>query len=552
METIWYNAPILRDVCGRTRDNGPKKDVDRCTMHINNSWAIAIPIGNGTKIRGLRAHTIIADEFGSIDPDIYEVVIAGFGAVSADPIENVKKASKRKVLKKTGGWTKTDETKYLSDRGNQAILSGTCSYDFEHFATYWKRYKSIVESKGDTKKLAEIYGDDDIPEQFNWRDYSVIRIPYELVPAGFMDDKTIFRAKATMHTGTYGKEYGAIFPKDSTGFFRRKLIESCVTSEKKPVIINDVEHVFDAIVKGSSQYKYVYGIDPAASINNFSIVILEIHIDHIRIVYCWTTNMEDFRKRQRSGIIKDHDYYGFCARKVRSLMSLFPTENIAIDSQGGGLALAESLHDPDKMELTEHKLWPVVDSDKKQDTDRESGLHILHMCNFAKADWTAAANNDMRKDFEDKILIFPRFDGLSLALATDTDIREAEELNVTTIYDSLEDCIMEIEELKDELYTIVHTRTGSGVSGREKWDTPEVQIEGKKGRLQKDRYSSLVMANMIARETVRQRPPMQYDVVGGFAHNLQKFKGGKLYNGPDWFTKDGGDTDIYGVQVKRS
>ena len=41
---------------------------------------------------------------------------------------------------------------------------------------------------------------------------------------------------------------------------------------------------------------------------------------------------------------------------------------------------------------------------------------------------------------------------------------------------------MEIEELKDELATIVMTQTS--ISGRDKWDTPEIKMpNGKKGRL---------------------------------------------------------------------
>jgi len=63
METLWRNAPVLRSVCDS--NSGPRRDVDRCTMRINDSWAIAVPLGDGQKIRGLRAHTIIADEFGS-------------------------------------------------------------------------------------------------------------------------------------------------------------------------------------------------------------------------------------------------------------------------------------------------------------------------------------------------------------------------------------------------------------------------------------------------------------------------------------------------------
>ena len=96
MDTIWKNAPILRSVC--SDNSGPRRDVDRCTMRINDSWAMAVPLGDGSKIRGLRAHTIIADEFNSIPVDIYETVVAGFAAVSANPTYNVKEAAKRKML----------------------------------------------------------------------------------------------------------------------------------------------------------------------------------------------------------------------------------------------------------------------------------------------------------------------------------------------------------------------------------------------------------------------------------------------------------------------
>ena len=35
------------------------------------------------------------------------------------------------------------------------------------------------------------------------------------------------------------------------------------------------------------------------------------------------------------------------------------------------------------------------------------------MVQFAKADWTAQANHGLRKDMEDKRLLFPRFDNFS-------------------------------------------------------------------------------------------------------------------------------------------
>ena len=83
-------------------------------------------------------------------------------------------------------------------------------------------------------------------DNFNWDDYSVIRVPYELIPKGFMDDKQVARAKATIHSGIYNMEYAACFVNDSQGFFKRSLIESCVASDQAPVKIGDKEIVFDA------------------------------------------------------------------------------------------------------------------------------------------------------------------------------------------------------------------------------------------------------------------------------------------------------------------
>lgn len=541
METIWRNSPILRSIFSGNED-GVSKGNDRWTMRLGDSWALAIPMGDGSKIRGLRAHIIIADEFASISPDIYETVVAGFAAVSASPIQNVKEEARKKAMRDAGLWTDELEAVQIK-KGNQAIISGTADYSFKHFAEYWRRYKGIINSRGDKQKLKEIFGND-VPDDFNWKDYSIVRIPYELIPKGFMDDRQIARAKATIHTGIYNMEYAACFTEDSDGFFKRSLIESCVTSDTKEIILNDKPILFEPTVKGNPQLRYVYGIDPASEKDNFSIVILELHPDHTRIVYSWTTNRTNFKERQKTGLVGEHDFYGFCARKIRNLMKTFPCEIIAMDAQGGGVAVEEALHDPSKLEEGEILIWPTIDINKEKDTDDQPGLHILELCQFAKADWTAQANHGLRKDFEDKVLLFPRFDQLSLGLALDYEKQDILGANLDNIYDNLSDCILEIEELKNELTTIVMTQTSTGVGGRDKWDTPDIKLpNGKKGKLRKDRYSALVMANMIARQMNRQLASVNYDVIGANLRTMGE-KEGEMYKGPNWFTSNAND-DIY-------
>jgi hypothetical protein len=548
METMWRNSSILRSIFNGN-DDGPRRDVDRCTIRLGDSWAIAIPLGDGSKIRGLRAHIIIADEFASISPDIYETVVAGFAAVSASPIQNVKEQAKKKAMKDAGIWN-SDLEKLDLRMGNQAIISGTADYAFKHFASYWKRYKSIIESQGDKRILEDIFNGE-IPNNFNWKDYSVIRIPYELIPTGFMDDKQVSRAKATIHSGIYNMEYAACFTSDSDGFFRRSLIESCVTSDTKDIILPSVgKAIFDARIKGDHNKQYVYGIDPASEQDNFSIVILECYSDHSRVVYCWTTNRTNFKERQKTGLIEDHDFYCFCARKIRNLMKTFNPAKIGMDAQGGGVAIEEALHDPDKLKSGEKLVWPIVDYNKSKDTDSQPGLHVLEMVQFAKADWTAHANHGLRKDLEDKALLFPRFDNLTLGLAIEEEGRKIEEADLSPLYDTLSECILEIEELKNELTTIVMSHTSTGSGGRDRWDTPEVKsARGKKGRLRKDRYSALVIANMLARQINRALASPDYNMVGDNLKQLSTIKGKKdqeLYKGPEWFTAEANNGDIYG------
>ena len=530
METIWNNSPILRSMCDS--NSGPRRDVDRCVMRINNSRVTCLPLGDGQKIRGQRANDIISDEFASIPRDIFETVVAGFAAVSSDPIENVKKIAAKKKAKELGVEIKDEADETLDKKDNQIILSGTAYYDFNHFAEYWKKWKSIIRSQGKPNRLREIFGEDP-PKDFNWRDYSIIRVPYELLPEGFMDASQVARSKATVHAGIYQMEFGACFTRDSQGFFKRTLIESCVANDgsNDSTIIKDnkgEDIIFEASLRGDPNKKYIFGVDPASEVDNFSIVVLEINEDHRRIVHCWTTNREQHKQKVKSGFSSESDFYAYCARKIRDLMKIYPCVHIAMDAQGGGIAVMESLHDSDKLEDGEVAIWPVIDDDKPKDTDDHRGLHILEMCQFAKYEWLAEANHGLRKDFEDKAILFPRFDAITLGLSN------AEDGMKGRVFDTLEQCVMEIEDLKDELTMIQITQTATG---RDKWDTPETVIgTGKKGKQRKDRYSALIMANMAARTLARMPEASVYNFYGGFATMEKTDKKGDMYSGPNWFT----------------
>jgi len=560
MENLWVNGHIYRDLCGtgrgkNNREQGPSRSVDRFDMIVGDSVGFALPLGNGDKIRGQRANYTIADEFASIKEEIYQNVVRGFSSVAASPAQSVKDQARIRLMKQLGLWSEENEKEESRTlRANQNIISGTAYYSFNHFYKNWNSYRTIINSGGDTKKLEEFF-QGPIPAGFNWRDYSIIRIPVELLPIGFMDQKQISSAKATSTRANYMIEYGATFATDSEGFFKRSLIESCVVG-KPDGPLSDIN--FSASLVGEPGIEHVMAVDPASERDNFSVIILALHQNTRRIVYCWTTNRAAHREKLKRGITKEQNFYSYCARKIRDLAKLFPCREIAIDSQGGGISVEEALHDDSKLQSGEVAFWRTIDPDikKRKDSDDKPGKHILNMVNFADGKWVVEANHGLRKDMEDKVLLFPFFDSVSLGLAFEDDrdkgriVYDNSAGKDIQLYDTLEDCVMEIEELKDELASIVHTLTGGG---RDRWDTPDFkdQIRGSKTR--KDRYSSLLMANMTARQIQRTVTLQEYTALGGFSNTLSGRKGNKsMYIAPEWFNQGIKKVGNYGEAVRRT
>jgi hypothetical protein len=151
------------------------------------------------------------------------------------------------------------------------------------------------------------------------------------------------------------------------------------------------------------------------------------------------------------------------------------------------------------------------------------------VCNFSSAQWIAEANHGLRKDMEDKALLFPFFDTATLGLSLEEDKK------YNRVSDTLEDCVIEIEQLKDELALIVISQAQNG---RERWDTPDTK-SGKKNKLRKDRYSALLMANDAARKLSIERVSIKYDEDYyknvGFAQRHVGERGQDYYSGPQWF-----------------
>lgn len=500
-----------------------------------------------------QGHRFVANGFvqhNSVPEDIYQNVVRGFASVSADPASGVRHQARVRLLKKLGHWSEEDDkTEARVMRANQNVISGTAYYAFNHFYKTWKTYKAFIESCGDRKKLEAIF-DGPVPDGFDWRDFSIIRMPVDMLPKGFMDEKQISSAKATLSKSNYMIEFGASFATDSEGFFKRSLIDASVANHNSG-IVHDNEVIAFGVNLVGDDVQHIIAVDPASERDHFSVVVLALYPSHRRLVYCWTTNRKAHKERLKRGTIREQNFYAFCARKIRDLMVSFPNvQRLCIDSQGGGVTVEEALHDTEKIKEGEKPLWRIINPERPQDSDSKPGEHIVEMVNFVDIKWMVEANHGLRKDLEDKVLLFPAFDSAALGLAYEEDkvagriiLEDGEEIS---LFDTLEDAIVDIEELKDELSSIVHTATASG---RDRWDLPSVRLPGSKsGRQRKDRYSALLMANSAAREIQRSEPKREYMPVGGFANNI-KNSGGDLYIAPEWFLASTRGT--YGAAIGR-
>lgn len=511
MKSVWDKAPILQDIAGKGKDQGPRREQDRFQFKVGDSVAAFFPIGDGQKIRGIRANYVLIDEFASVPEEIVNVVVRGFAVVNQDVPLRIKNSYKKERLKRENLWSEEmEQIEGQTAQKNQIVYSGTASYSFNHFYKYFVRWRRIIASKGDPKVLDDIFGDDvALRDAFSWKDYCILRIPYTHIPKGMMDESIIADARASLTTAQFHCEYSAIFSVDSDGFYKRSILEAATTND--PIMINGKRVQFRPIREGSKDRRYVIGIDPAADQDNAAIVVLEIHEDHRRIVYCWTTNRKKYNNLKKfyagRGVEIEDDYYRYVASKIRELMSLFTTEHIIMDKNGGGIAIAEALGSRKGLIEGELPIYPIIDLDDPKHTDAEEGIHILELL-VPTNDINAEANHGMLKDFQDKVLLFPKFDVIELAKNIAIDLQNDNEI------DNYESLVDEIEELKNEITSIVQGSSSS--LGKETFDTPKVKGETvRKGYLRKDRYSALLYANYYARsKEKRELPQIKYIPVG--------------------------------------
>ena len=381
IEQLHNFSPIVQAATKRIYRPNDSREIT-----IGESTIKALPLGNGEKIRGVRATDIVCDEYASIPEEIFQVVVRGFAAVVSNPVEAARRIYMEDELIRKGVMKETERTHVT---GNKIIYAGTANYQFNHFYRLYCVHKAIIESKfiGSADEINQEFNlaDDEFPVegQLDYRDYAIIQIPYTGLPRGFMDEKQIIQARATMPKALFQMEYECMFPSDSDGFFKRILVNNATPG------FNGEARPFEIELKGDPDCEYVMGVDPARKTDNFSISILKMMPDGLgyRNVYCYSMNNKNWIHS---------------VKKLRELMTKFNIVRMAVDQGGGGTTVEDLLQNKELFNRGELPVWRYNDEEHA----RFDGLHILDMVNFSPA-WIREANYGLAADVEHKRILFP-------------------------------------------------------------------------------------------------------------------------------------------------
>jgi len=378
IERIWHQSPLLQQSTTRP----PVIGNDSCKLDFKNlpgqdrSTIRALPLADGSKIRGQRFHTIFCDETPHIPADVFSTVIRPMGATSLNPMKNVRiQLEKDRIaalgLPKAEEQGRLEELDHLMGQNQIAMFTSgyyAFNYVFKLYQIYSKRMHGIFE---DVPEI-EAEGFD------NPMDYATFQIPYGAIPKGFLDQRSLKQARTEMSPLHFRMEYEAAWIIDTGGFFHVEDVEGCRASKQGFLDYKMRE-------QGEPGKQYIISIDPARTSDAFAILVSEFDpMFGMKIAH-----VEQYFKAPTPKMV----------RRIFELTNLFNTIEVAIDKGGGGLQVADYLAEG----LGENT--PLYDMD--DETYRGlKGRHILKLVDFSSS-WIDNAHHGAYNMLQRRQILFP-------------------------------------------------------------------------------------------------------------------------------------------------
>ena len=352
------------------------KSNDEWLMEIGRSRIRALPLGDGSKLRGFRFHRIIIDEFLLMPERIYNEVIVPFLSVVENPTQREDLYNLETKLIDQGKMK--EEERYVWPN-NKLIMLSSASYKFEYMYKLYSQFQDLIENQTDNASRC------------------IMQFSYDCAPKQLYDQNLITQAKATMSQSQFEREFGALFTDDSSGYFKTSRMAACTVKD------GDEPHVE---IKGNSEDEYILAFDPSwsesESSDDFAMHVLKYHKDRgtSTLVHSYAMSGTPLR---------DHIFYFHYLIKNFNIVAivgdynggvqfinavnesqLFKSENIKIKSIDGEF---------DKMDTYKDELRAAKIQYNKKD-------HKYLILRKPTSDWIRRANELLQANFDHKKIWF--------------------------------------------------------------------------------------------------------------------------------------------------
>jgi intein/homing endonuclease len=213
------------------------KSNDQWVMEIGRSKIIALPLGDGEKLRGFRFQRMIIDELLLMPEKIINEVILPFLAVVENPTERQKMYDLETKMIEAGKMTEDERYQWPH---NKIIGLSSASYKFEYLYKLYQQYENLILNPSKQDNAHRV----------------IMHLSYDCAPKQLYDQNLLDQSKATMSEAQFAREFGSVFTDDSSGYFKVSKMAACTIPDGEGQAVE---------VIGDKNSEYILSFDPSWS-----------------------------------------------------------------------------------------------------------------------------------------------------------------------------------------------------------------------------------------------------------------------------------------------
>jgi intein/homing endonuclease len=453
------------------------KSNDQWVMEIGRSKIIALPLGDGEKLRGFRFQRMIIDELLLMPEKIINEVILPFLAVVENPTERQKIYDLETKMIAAGKMKEEDRHKWPH---NKIIGLSSASYKFEYLYKLYQQYENLILNPSKQDNAHRV----------------IMHLSYDCAPKQLYDQNLLDQSKATMSEAQFEREFGSVFTDDSSGYFKVSKMAACTIPDGEGQSVE---------VIGDKNAEYILSFDPSWSesegSDDFAMHVIKLNAD------------------KRSGTIV-HSYALAGANLKKHIVYfhyLYTHFNITmiVGDYNGGVQFINSCNESEIFKKAGIQIQCIdVDFDDPQNyavdlriARNQYNVESKKICILRKpsSQWIRSANEMLQAAFDHKKIWFA-----GAALDDDYSRQKAavipiDELSFSRYNDDVDSYAKQIDLIEHLKATVDTTKVqcaliqvSTTTNGSQSFDLPHnLKKQRNADKARKDSYSALVLGNWM-------------------------------------------------------